>query len=35
MLEFVTEPFAFQFMRNGLYAGLLTVAMARSSGPGW
>jgi ABC-type Mn2+/Zn2+ transport system permease subunit len=28
MLEFVTEPFAFQFMRNGLYAGLLTVAMA-------
>ncbi len=28
MLEFLTEPFAFQFMRNGLYAGLLTVAMA-------
>jgi ABC-type Mn2+/Zn2+ transport system permease subunit len=28
MLEFVTEPFAFQFMRNGLYAGLLTVVMA-------
>ena len=28
MLEFVTEPFAFQFMRNALYAGLLTVLMA-------
>lgn len=28
MLELVTEPFAFQFMRNGLYAGLLTVVMA-------
>ena len=28
MLELITEPFAFQFMRNGLYAGLLTVLMA-------
>jgi ABC-type Mn2+/Zn2+ transport system permease subunit len=28
MLELVLEPFAFQFMRNGLYAGLLTVLMA-------
>lgn len=28
MLELVLEPFAFQFMRNGLYAGLLTVVMA-------
>jgi ABC-type Mn2+/Zn2+ transport system permease subunit len=28
MLEFVTEPFAFQFMRNALAAGLLTVLMA-------
>lgn len=25
MLEFVTEPFAYAFMRNALYAGLLTV----------
>ncbi|MFU8841272.1 MAG: metal ABC transporter permease [Nitriliruptoraceae bacterium] len=28
MLELILEPFAFQFMRNGLYAGLLTVLMA-------
>jgi len=28
MLELLLEPFAFQFMRNGLYAGLLTVLMA-------
>lgn len=25
MMEFVTEPFAFAFMRNALYAGMLTV----------
>jgi ABC-type Mn2+/Zn2+ transport system permease subunit len=28
MLELITEPFAFQFMRNALYAGLLTVVAA-------
>ena len=28
MLEFITDPFAFQFMRHALYAGLLTVVAA-------
>ena len=28
MFELLLEPFAFQFMRNGLYAGLLTVVSA-------